>query len=44
VQLAWARQDVKECEIIAAGGFELDTAETTVENDVADAVAFGPSP
>jgi len=27
--------------IIAAGGFEPDTAETTVENGVADAVAFG---
>jgi N-ethylmaleimide reductase len=27
--------------IIAAGGFEPDTAETTIENGVADAVAFG---
>jgi len=27
--------------IIAAGGFEPDAAETTVENGVADAVAFG---
>ena len=27
--------------IIAAGGFEPETAETTIENGVADAVAFG---
>ena len=27
--------------IIAAGGFEPDTAETTIESGVADAVAFG---
>jgi N-ethylmaleimide reductase len=27
--------------IIAAGGFQPDTAETTIENGIADAVAFG---
>jgi N-ethylmaleimide reductase len=27
--------------IIAAGGFEPETAETTIEHGVADAVAFG---
>jgi N-ethylmaleimide reductase len=27
--------------IIAAGGFEPDTAEATIESDIADAVAFG---
>ena len=30
-----------EGKIVAAGGFEPDTAETTIENGIADAVAFG---
>src|SRR5712675_1239637 len=32
---------VFEGKIVAAGGFEPDTAETTIEQGVADAVAFG---
>jgi N-ethylmaleimide reductase len=32
---------VFKTKIIAAGGFQPDTAETTIENGIADAVAFG---